>query len=158
MSFKSKFKGNSIITYLKNVSTRDVINTQNQCQIWIYLGPCYVWCSAGKSCWPLPLTIFINDLPNASEEMVTTALYASDTKVFNCIGSEEDCLALQGTLSNMEHWSKENNNYFNASRCKALNVTRKRKPLCYSYNLDGVHITRVAEEKDLGVTITSSIS
>ena len=43
--------------------------------------------------------------------MVTTALYAGDTKIFNCIGSEEDCLALQGTLSNMEHWIKVNNNY-----------------------------------------------
>ena len=31
------FKGNSIITYLNHASTRDVINTQNQCQIWIYL-------------------------------------------------------------------------------------------------------------------------
>ena len=90
--------------------------------------------------------------------MVTTAVYAGDTKIFYCIGSEEDCLALQGTLSNMEHGSKVKNNYFNASRCKALSVTRKRKPLCYSYKLDGVHITRVAEEKDLGVTITSSIS
>ena len=77
---------------------------------------------------------------------------------FNCIGSEEDCLALQGTLSNMEHWSKVNNIYFNASKCKALSATRKRKPLCYSYNLDGVHLTRAAEVKDLGVTITSSLS
>ena len=104
------------------------------------------------------VTHAVKPLQNASEEMVTTALYAGDTKIFNCIGSEEDCLALQGTLSNMEHWSKVNNIYFNASKCKALSVTRKRKPLCYSYNLDGVHLTRAAEVKDLGVTITSSLS
>ena len=48
-------------------------------------------------------TIFIGDLPNASEGKVTTALYADDTKIINCIGSELDCLALQRTLSNMEH-------------------------------------------------------
>ena len=58
----------------------------------------------------------------------------------------------------MEYWSKVNNIYFNASKCKALSVTRKRKPLCYSYNLDGVYLTRVTEEKDLEVTITSSLS
>ena len=84
--------------------------------------------------------------------MVTTALYADDTKIFNCISSEE------GTLLNMKHWSKVNNVYFNASKCKAISVTRKSKPLCYSYNLAGVHPTRVAEEKDLGVTITNSLS
>ena len=61
--------------------------------------------------------------------MVTTALYAGDTKIFNCIGSEEDCLALQGTLSNMEHWIKVNNNY------------------CYSYNLDGVHLSALLRKK-----------
>ena len=81
--------------------------------------------------------------------MVTTALYADDAKIFNCISSEE------GTLLNMKHWSKVNNVYFNASKCKAISVTRKRKPLRYSYNLDGVHPTRVAEEKEFGVTITS---
>ena len=56
----------------------------------------------------------------------------------------------------MEHSSKVNNIYFNASKCKALSVPRKKKPLCYNYNLDGVYLTRVTVEKDLGVTITST--
>ena len=103
-------------------------------------------------------TIFIGDLPNASEGKVTTALYADDTKIFNCIGSDEDWIALQTTLSNKEHWSKENNFCFNESKCKALSVTRKNNPLCYSYNFEGVHLKRVTEEEDLGVTITGSLS
>ena len=37
LSFKTTFKGHSIITYLNHASTRDVINKQNQCQIWMYL-------------------------------------------------------------------------------------------------------------------------
>ena len=36
LSFKTTFKGHSIIKYLNRASTKDVINTQNQCQIWIY--------------------------------------------------------------------------------------------------------------------------
>lgn len=39
---------------------------------------------------PMPFTIFINDLPNASKGKVVTALYADDTKIFNCNGLEED--------------------------------------------------------------------
>ena len=42
--------------------------------------------------------------------------------------------------------------------CVALSVTRRNKPFCYSYNLNGVHFMRVTEEKDLGVPITSSLS
>ena len=37
LSFKTTFKGHSIIKYLNHASTKDVINTQNQSQIWIYL-------------------------------------------------------------------------------------------------------------------------
>ena len=57
----------------------------------------------GNLLGPLLFTIFIYDLPNALEGMVKTALHADNTKIFNCIGLEEDSLALQATLSNMEH-------------------------------------------------------
>ena len=90
----------------------------------------------GSLLGPLLFTIFFNDLPNASEGIVTTALYVDDRKIFNCIGSEEDCKTLQTTLSNMEHWSKENNFCFNASKCKTRSVVIKKKSLCYSYNLE----------------------
>ena len=33
LSFKTTFKGYSITMYLNHTSTKDVINTQNQCQI-----------------------------------------------------------------------------------------------------------------------------
>ena len=35
LSFKSTIKGHSIITYLNHASTKDVINTPKQCQIWL---------------------------------------------------------------------------------------------------------------------------
>ena len=41
LSFKTTFKGHSIIKYLNHASTKDVINTQNQSQIWIYLKTTY---------------------------------------------------------------------------------------------------------------------
>ena len=39
---------------------------------------------------PMLFKIFINDFPNASKGKVVTALYADDTKIFNCNGLEED--------------------------------------------------------------------
>ena len=42
-SFKTTFKGYSIIMHLNHASTKDVTNTQNQCQIWI---KGYVLCTA----------------------------------------------------------------------------------------------------------------
>ena len=37
LSFKVTCKGHGIITYLNHASTKDVINTQNQCQFWPYI-------------------------------------------------------------------------------------------------------------------------
>ena len=37
LSFKTTFKGHSIVMYSNHASTKEVINTQKQCQIWIYL-------------------------------------------------------------------------------------------------------------------------
>ena len=46
LSFKTTFKGHSIIKYLNHASTKDVINTQNQSQIWIYLKTFNLLCTA----------------------------------------------------------------------------------------------------------------
>ena len=46
LSFKTTFKGHSIIKYLNHASTKDAINTQNQSQIWIYLKTFNLLCTA----------------------------------------------------------------------------------------------------------------
>ena len=37
LGHRQTFKAHCIITYLNHPSTKFMINTQNQCQIWIYL-------------------------------------------------------------------------------------------------------------------------
>ena len=37
-------------------------------------------------------------------------------------------------------------------------MTRKKTPIAFDYTLDGTALTRVSEEKDLGVIITSTLS
>ena len=53
----------------------------------------------------------------------------------------------------MHVWPQGNNIRFNTSQCKVLTVTRKK-----THTLDGTALTRVSEEKDLGVIITSTLS
>ena len=67
-------------------------------------------------------------------------------------------MSMQKTLTNMDTWTRHNNIRFNASKCKALTITRKKSPLNFIYKLDNVELERVSTEKDVGVTITNSLT
>ena len=109
---------------------------------------------------PLLFIIFINDLPDVAIHVgdVFTSLYADDTKVYRNINTIEDCMSMQKTLTNMDTWTRQNNIRFNASKCKALTITRKKSPLNFIYKLDNVELERVSTEKDVGVNITNSLT
>ncbi|KXJ07571.1 RNA-directed DNA polymerase from mobile element jockey, partial [Exaiptasia diaphana] len=112
----------------------------------------------GSLLGPLLFVIFINDLPDVAEEGVNTALYPDDTKIFGAVKNGNDCETIQTTLSNMAEWTQVNNIDFNASKCKTLTVTRKKQPLEHNYCLNNKQLDRVSEEKDLGITVTSTLS
>ena len=86
------------------------------------------------------------------------ALYADDTKLYRNASSAEHCHLIQDALSNMHVWSQRNNISFNTSKCKVLTVTRKKIPIVFGFTLDGTALTRVSEEKDFGVIISSTLS
>ena len=112
----------------------------------------------GSILGPLLFTLFINDLPDEAAYGVKVALDADDTKLYRNVSSAEHCDLIQDTLSNMHVWSHRKNIRFNTSKCKVLTVTRKKTPIAFDYTLDGTALTRVSEEKDLGVIITSTLS
>ena len=62
------------------------------------------------------------------------------------------------TLTNMDTRTRHNNIRFNASKCKALTITRKKSPLDFIYKLDNVELERVSTEKDIGANITNSLT
>ena len=101
---------------------------------------------------------FINDLPDAANGEVNTALYADDSKIFGAVKCVHDCEVAQTTLSNMDEWTRYNNIQLNNSKCKVLTVTRKKQPVHYNYTLNNVQLTRVAEENDLGIIVISTLS
>ena len=111
----------------------------------------------GSLLGPSLFTVFINDLPEETVDAVMVALYADDTKVYRSTNEWADALyTLQTTLTNLDEWSQRNNIRFNASKCKALTVTRKKNPL--TYHLNQVQLERVTNEKDVGVTVTRTLS
>ncbi|PFX23819.1 RNA-directed DNA polymerase from mobile element jockey [Stylophora pistillata] len=112
----------------------------------------------GSLLGPLLFTIFISDLPEETVDAVMVALYANDTKLYRSIKSMGDCISLQTTLTNLDEWSQRNNICFNTSKYKILTVTHKKKPLTYNYHLNQVQLKRVTNEKDVEVTLTSTLS
>ena len=122
------------------------------------MGPCHFWGPSRQPFGPLLFIIFINDLLDVAIGDVFTSLYADDTKVYRNINSIEDCMSMQKTLTNMDAWTRHNNIRFNAPKCKALTITRKKSPLNFIYKLDNVELERVSTEKDVGVNITNSLT
>ena len=112
----------------------------------------------GSILGPLLFIIFVNDLPDFIEKGTETALYADDTKLHNTITSTNNCEFLQKSLTNIDHWSVQNNIRFNPSKCKVLTITCKKTPINYDYTLGTERLTRVYSEKDLGVITTPGLS
>ena len=112
----------------------------------------------GSILGPLLFVIFINDLPEIIPNGTNTALFADDTKLHRDISSLTDCEGLQQALSNINIWSQQSNMKFNSTKCKVLTIRRKQNPVVYDYQLGSAILTRVQQEKDLGVTISSKLT
>ena len=98
--------------------------------------------------------LFINDLPQVVESPV--ALFADDTKVFREIQSDEDRQKLQQDIDELLIWSQKWQLPFNESKYKVMHYGKTNRKA--DYNLGGVNIKEVSEEKDLGVTFDQQLS
>lgn len=112
----------------------------------------------GSILGPLLFVLFINDLPDTIPTDINVALYADDTKAYNSVKSEDDAQHLQQALFFLDSWSTRNNLKFNESKCKVSSITRKKHPICFNYKLGSTDLLKVKEEKDLGVTVTDTLS
>ena len=112
----------------------------------------------GSLLGPLLFKIFINDLPDVAIGDVFTFLYADDAKVYRNINTINDCMSMPKSLTNMYTWTRYKNIRFNASKCKALTITRKQEPakLHLYCKLDNVELERVSTERDVGVNSNPS--
>lgn len=108
----------------------------------------------GSVLGPTLFVIYINDLPEIVDSPV--ALFADDTKVFRVVQSEEDRQKLQEDIDELDKWSKKWQLPFNESKCKVMHYGRGNRRS--EYDIGGVRMMEVEEEKDLGVTFDAQLS
>ena len=81
--------------------------------------------------------------------------FAEDTKGLQEVNGEEDRVKLQTTLDSLTKWAEEWGMKFNVEKCKIMHVGKNNPQ--YEYYMSGIKLKVVEEEKDIGVTIHSSL-
>ena len=110
----------------------------------------------GSVLGPLLFVVYINDLPDHVDS--EAYFFAEDTKIFRIITGENDHNIMQEDLQKMEDWSNNWLLKFHSEKCKYMNITRTINEGNREYRLLDQNITKVNEEKDIGVTIDLLLS
>ena len=74
----------------------------------------------GSVLGPVLFTLFVNDIPSMVSS--PTFMFADDTKIFRCVGSNDDHSALQNDLNLLYEWSVRWQLNFNISKCKHIHL------------------------------------
>ena len=84
-----------------------------------------------------------------------TFMFADDTKIFCCVGSNDDHSTLQNDLNLLYEWSVRWQLNFNISKCKHIHLgpIHGYRP----YYLNGVVIDSVDSQKDLGILFDNQL-
>ncbi len=87
----------------------------------------------------------------------TLRLFADDSILYREVKCANDQKLLQDDLNKVFSWADKWQMCFNASKCEALTITRKTKPLHHTYQVDGQCIQKTSKHKYLGVTINNQL-
>ena len=111
----------------------------------------------GSVLGPLLFLIYINDLPNCVQNSVCR-LFADDCILYQRIRTSQDSDKLQADLDQLQKcestWLME----FNTSKCQAISITNKIKPIIGRYQVHGHILEQVNCAKYLGIYIDSKLA
>lgn len=110
----------------------------------------------GSVLGPLLFLIFINDLPSSVTSSIR--LFADDCVVYRRICVSSDQLALQNDLNVIENWCSFWMMQLNISKCKFMQVSRRRSNINYTYSLQSNHLALAESYRYLGVLINSKLT
>ena len=74
----------------------------------------------GSVLGPVLFTLFVNDIPSMVSN--PTFMFADDTKIFHCVGSNDDHSALQNDLNLLYEWLVQWQLNFNISKCEHIHL------------------------------------
>ena len=109
----------------------------------------------GSVLGPLAFVIFINDIDTLTKFITIMRKFADDTKLAQCILSEEDRDKLQDCLNLLCEWADIWGMSFNVAKCKILHVGHNNPK--YEYFMNGIKLSEVKIEKDIGVKVSHDL-
>ena len=102
---------------------------------------------------PLMFLLYINDMPSQVHAGTRCRLFADDSLVYRVINSIDDQVLLQEDLRNLEKWASDWGMVFNPSKCYVMPISKGQNLRPYIYELCGVLLKPVEQEKYLGVVL-----
>ena len=109
----------------------------------------------GSVLGPLLFIIFINDIDNAVDVAHCILLkFADDAKGLRVVNSTADVAKLQSDIDSLFRWSVDWQMLFNLDKCHVLHFGSQN--IRHSYFIGGHELTKVSQEKDIGVLVTES--
>ena len=109
----------------------------------------------GSVLGPLAFIIYINDIDTLTKFITIMRKFADDTKLAQCILSEEDRDKLQDCLNLLCEWADIWGMSFNVAKCKILHVGHNNPK--YEYFMNGIKLSEVKIEKDIGVKVSHDL-
>ena len=104
----------------------------------------------GSVLGPLLFLIYINDLPYCVQNSVCR-LFADDCILYQRIRSCQDSDKLQADLDQLKKWESIWLMEFNTSKCQAISITNKVKPIIGKYQVHDHILEQVNCAKYLGI-------
>ncbi|CAM5171781.1 unnamed protein product [Natator depressus] len=107
----------------------------------------------GSVLGPVLFNIFINDLEKGVNSEVSK--FTDDTKLLKIVKSQADCEEIQKDLTKLGDWATKWQMKFNVDKCKVMNIGKYNPN--YTYTMMGSKLAVTTQERDLGVTVDSSL-
>ena len=107
----------------------------------------------GSVLGPLLFLLYVNDI----DDTVTSKIckFADDPKIFTEVSSELTTTRVQSDINSLLKWSGKWEMQFNTRKCKVMHFGSTNKH--FNYTMNGVVLDKVDAEKDLGVTVSSTL-
>ena len=88
----------------------------------------------------------------------TVKAAADDSLLYRPIKTPKDCEILQHDLNTLQNWEKIWKMEFHPGKCNLLQITNKRNPIDFIYNIHNTPLQKVDSAKYLGVVVDSKLN